>query len=69
MPIDRKRCRVSFQKLDRELAKLPTNPAPESVHKMRTNGRRVEVVLREIVKDLSGNDKKLLKMLARLRAK
>lgn len=69
MPIDRKRCRVSFQRLALELAKLTKDPAPENVHKMRTNSRRVEVLLREISPELTHNDKKLLKMLMRLRKK
>jgi CHAD domain-containing protein len=69
MPIDRKCCRVTFQKLARELARLAKDPAPENVHKMRTNGRRVEVLLSEIAPELTRNDKKLLKMLARLRKK
>jgi len=67
MPIDLKRSRLVFQRLARELTKLAKNPAPESVHKFRTNSRRVEALLSEVVPQLSRNDKKLLKLLSRLR--
>jgi CHAD domain-containing protein len=55
--------------LARELTKLAKNPAPESVHKFRTNSRRVEALLSEVVPQLKRNDKKLLKLLSRLRKK
>jgi CHAD domain-containing protein len=69
MPIDLKRSRLAFQRLSRELTKLAKNPAPESVHKFRTNSRRVETLLSEVAPELSRNDKKLLKLLSRLRKK
>jgi CHAD domain-containing protein len=69
MPIDLKRSRMAFQKLGREVTKLTRKPAPESVHKFRTNSRRVEAVLSEVVPELNRNDKKLLKLLSRLRKK
>ena len=69
MPIDLKRSRLAFQKLGREVTKLTKKPAPESVHKFRTNSRRVEAVLSEVVPELNRNDKKLLKLLSRLRKK
>lgn len=69
MPIDLKRSRLAFQKLGREVTKLARKPAPESVHKFRTNSRRVEAVLSEVVPELKRNDRKLLKLLSRLRKK
>ena len=69
MPIDLKRSRLAFQKLGREVTKLARTPAPESVHKFRTNSRRVEAVLSEVVPELNRNDRKLLKLLSRLRKK
>ncbi len=69
MPIDLKRSRLAFQKLGREVTKLTKNPAPESVHKFRTNSRRVEAVLSEVAPELTRNDKKLLKLLSQLRKK
>jgi len=69
MPIDAKRSRLAFQRLGRELTKLAKKPVPESVHKFRTNSRRVEALLSEVVPELNRNDKRLLKLLARLRKK
>jgi CHAD domain-containing protein len=69
MPIDLRRSRLAFQRLGRELTKLARNPAPESVHKFRTNSRRVEALLSEVAPVLHRNDKKLLKLLSRLRKK
>lgn len=69
MPIDQKRSRTAFQKLGRELTKLTKEPAPASVHKFRTNSRRVEALLSEVAPKLNRNDKKLLKQLSRLRKK
>jgi CHAD domain-containing protein len=69
MPVDLKRSRSVFQSLARQLTKIAKSPAPESVHKFRTNSRRVEAVLSEVVSQLNRNDKKLLKLLSRLRKK
>jgi CHAD domain-containing protein len=69
MPIDAKRTRLTFQKLDRELSKLARKPAPENVHKFRTHSRRVEALLTEVVQQRHRNDEKLLKLLGRLRKK
>jgi CHAD domain-containing protein len=69
MPVNLKRSRLVFQRLVRELAKLAKSQAPESVHKFRTNSRRVEALLSEVVPQLNRNDKKLLKLLSRLRKK
>jgi CHAD domain-containing protein len=69
MPIDLKRSRLAFQRLGRELTKLTKEPVPESVHKFRTNSRRVEAVLSEVAPELNRNNKKLLQLLSRLRKK
>jgi CHAD domain-containing protein len=69
MPIDRKLSRWFLEKLDRGLGRLGRKPAPENVHKFRTNSRRVEAVLSEVALNQHGNDAKLLKLLARLRKK
>ena len=47
----------------------PENLSPENVHKFRTSSRRVEVLVSDLAEQRSGNDKKLLKLLARLRKK
>jgi CHAD domain-containing protein len=69
MPIDLKRSRMAFQRLGREVSKLLKEPAPQSVHKFRTNSRRVEALLSEVAPELNRNDKKLLRLLSRLRKK
>jgi CHAD domain-containing protein len=69
MPLDRKHIRPTFRKLGRQLSKLASRPAPESVHKFRTSSRRIEVLMEEFSAKLSRNDKKLLKLLSRLRKK
>jgi CHAD domain-containing protein len=69
MPIDLKRSRMAFQRLGREVTKLTKDPAPASVHKFRTNSRRIEALLSEVASNLNRNDKKLLKLLSRLRKK
>jgi CHAD domain-containing protein len=69
MPIDLKRGRLAFQRLGRELSKVSRRPAPESVHKFRTNSRRVEALLSEVAPDLNRNNRKLIKLLSRLRKK
>jgi CHAD domain-containing protein len=69
MPIDLKPSRLAFQRLGRELTKLVKNPTPESVHKFRTNSRRVETLLNEVASERSRNDRKVLELLSRLRKK
>jgi CHAD domain-containing protein len=69
MPLDRESTRLTLRKLSRQLAKLPTKPAPENIHRFRTSARRVEVLVGDLAQKRSRNDKKLLKMLGRLRKK
>ncbi len=69
MPVDLEKSSVAFQKLNRHLSKLTAKTAPQSVHKFRTYSRRVEALLGELSPELSRNDRKLLKLLARLRKK
>ena len=69
MPFDQKLGHRSFEKLKRYLSRLPESSTPESVHRFRTYSRRVEVLLGELEPKLSGNEKKLLKILAKLRKK
>jgi len=69
MPVDSEKSRLAFQTLHRQLSKLRTKTAPKSVHKFRTYSRRVETLVGELAREQSRNDKKLLKVLARLRKK
>jgi CHAD domain-containing protein len=61
--------RATFRKLARQISKLGGKPAPEIVHRFRTSSRRVEVLVSDLAGSRSGNDKKLLKLLGRLRKK
>src|ERR1700693_2875024 len=67
MPLDQENIRATFRKLSRQLSKLANKPAAESVHRFRTSSRRVEVLVADLAKKRSRNDRKLLKLLARLR--
>jgi CHAD domain-containing protein len=69
MPIDKKKTRLIFRRVSRELNQLARKPAAGAIHKFRTNSRRVEALLSEVVPKLNRNDKKLLKLLASLRKK
>jgi CHAD domain-containing protein len=69
MQLDQEHSRPTFRKLSRQLSELVAKPAPENVHKFRTSSRRVEVLLADLARKRSRNDKKLLKLLARLREK
>jgi CHAD domain-containing protein len=61
--------RATFRKLARQMPKLAGKLAPENVHKFRTSSRRVEVLVSDLAENQTGNDKKLLKLLGRLRKK
>ena len=69
MPIDERQLRLTFQSLGRQLTKLSHDPCPENVHHLRTHTRRVEVLVTAFTGSTSGNDRKLLKLLSRLRKK
>jgi CHAD domain-containing protein len=67
MPIDAKRSRTVFQKLDRDLIKLSAKPSAKSVHRFRTGTRRVQILLAELSPKLDRSEKKLLKLLNGIR--
>ena len=67
MSIDPKRMRAVFQKLERDLIKLFSKPQPDSVHRFRTGTRRLQILLGELSPKLDRNEKKLLKLLGRIR--
>jgi CHAD domain-containing protein len=67
MPIDRKRGRVVFEKLERDLVKLSAKLRPQNVHGFRTGTRRVQILLIELALHPGRKQKKLLKSLARIR--
>jgi CHAD domain-containing protein len=67
MSITAKRSRVVFQRLEQDLVKLSSKPRAESVHRFRTGTRRLQILLGELSPKLDRSQKKLLKMLGRIR--
>jgi CHAD domain-containing protein len=67
MPIAPKRSRIVFQKLEQDLVKLSSKPRAENVHRFRTGTRRLQILLGELSPKLERSQKKLLKMLGRIR--
>lgn len=69
MPVDQQHCRAFFRKLNLQLSRVIEHAGPEAVHKFRTNTRRVETVVQELVQEPDRSERKLLKILRRLRKK
>ncbi|MFZ3276369.1 MAG: CHAD domain-containing protein [Candidatus Sulfotelmatobacter sp.] len=67
MPIAPKRSRVIFQKLEQDLVKLSSKPRAQNVHRFRTGTRRLQILLGELSPKMDRNQKKLLKLLGRIR--
>jgi CHAD domain-containing protein len=67
MSIAPKRSRVVFQKLEQDLSKLGSEPRAENVHRFRTGTRRLQILLGELSPKLERSQKKLLKLLGRIR--
>jgi CHAD domain-containing protein len=67
MSIAPKRSRAVFQKLEQDLVKLSSKPRAENVHRFRTGTRRLQILLGELSPKLDRSQKKLLKLLGRVR--
>jgi CHAD domain-containing protein len=67
MAITPERSRLVFEKLERNLLKLASELKPESVHGFRTSARRLQTLLEELKSERNGNEKKLLRLLSRIR--
>lgn len=67
MSIAADRCHAVFQKTERALLKLFSEQDAESVHTFRTTSRRLQTLLEQILPDRDKDQKKLLKMLGRIR--
>jgi len=67
MSIASERCQLVFQKTEKALLKLSSAQGAESVHAFRTTSRRVQTLLEEVIPVRHRNERKLLKMLDRLR--
>jgi CHAD domain-containing protein len=62
-----KRSRMVFQKLEQDLIKLSSKPRAENIHRFRTGTRRLQILLGELSANTDRNQKKLLKLLGRIR--
>jgi CHAD domain-containing protein len=67
MSIATQRSSVVFLKLERDLIKLCSKPQAENVHRFRTGVRRLQILLGELSPKLDRSQKKLLKLLGRIR--
>src|SRR6202140_2667084 len=67
MPIALDRSQLAFQKTERALLKLSSGQTTESVHGFRTTTLRLETLLEQLLPERDRNQKKLLKMLNRIR--
>jgi CHAD domain-containing protein len=67
MSITAKRSAALFRKTDRDLLKLSSGQTVETVHSFRTTTRRLQILLEELISQRDNNQKKLLKMLDRIR--
>jgi CHAD domain-containing protein len=67
MSIALHRSQLVFQKTERALLKLSSGQNAESVHGFRTTSRRLQTLLEQLLPERERNQKKLLKMLNRIR--
>ncbi|MGA8430850.1 MAG: CHAD domain-containing protein [Candidatus Sulfotelmatobacter sp.] len=67
MPVARERIALIFEKLERALSQLSSRQTPVSVHNFRTSARRVQTLFEELLPERDRNQKKLVKLLTRLR--
>lgn len=67
MSIAPKRSRMVFQRLEQDLIKLSSKPRAENVHRFRTGTRRLQTLLAEFSPKLDRNQKKLLRLLSKIR--
>jgi CHAD domain-containing protein len=67
MSIAPKRSRAVFQKLESDLIRLSSKSQAKSVHRFRTGTRRLQILLGELSPKLDRSEKKLLKLLGKIR--
>lgn len=67
MAIASERGQLIFRKIERDLTRLSSDQQAEAVHSFRTTTRRLETLLQRLLPDCDRNQKKLLKMLGRIR--
>ena len=67
MSIALDRSQLAFHKTERALLRLSSGQGADSVHGFRTTTRRLETLLEQLLPELDRNQKKLLKILNRIR--
>jgi|SRR5581483_496164 len=67
MAIDVEQLRKPIRKLQKFAAKLPRNPSPEKIHKLRTNARKLESTFAALSLDSGNNERRLIKEVRRIR--
>jgi CHAD domain-containing protein len=67
MSIAPERSKLVLQKTERDLRRLCVDQRAESVHSYRTTTRRLQTLLEDLVSERDRNQKKLLKMIGRIR--
>lgn len=61
MALDENRLQKPFKKLRKLLKKFPKDPAPEQVHDLRTNSRKIEAIMQGLMLDHKGSAEKFLR--------
>jgi CHAD domain-containing protein len=67
MVLASERCKWIFRKMERDLLRVSSEATPETVHDFRTSSRRLETLLQKLLPNTDRNQKKLLKLLSRVR--
>lgn len=67
MPVDYERIHKPIRKLRKLVKKFPKNPSFDDVHDLRSNIRKLEVILAALSLDSKRGDRRLLKDLTRVR--
>jgi hypothetical protein len=67
MSISPEQSKIAFQRTERALVKLSSGRDAESVHSFRTTTLRLQTLLEQLIPNRDRNQKKLLKMLDRIR--
>jgi CHAD domain-containing protein len=67
MPVTQERIPLIFQKLEKDLIKLSCKQTADSVHNFRTSASRVQTLFEYLLPQPNRNQKKLLKLLSRMR--
>jgi CHAD domain-containing protein len=67
MPVAPERITFVFQRVERDLVKLSSKQTVASVHSFRTGARRLQILCEQLLPERDRNQKKLLKLLSRMR--